>query len=57
MTKLERLLDEYYQVFNESYPLMIVSDIPEEEIIDDIERCIESGVKAEPILYDDEADY
>lgn len=54
---LEEALNDYYEHFGENYPLMITGSVPVDEIIDDIEQCIEKNEKAEEPKYEDEADY
>ncbi len=41
--KLETLLDEYYDVFDENYPLVITDTRSTEEICEDVQKCIDSG--------------
>lgn len=57
MTKLERALQEYMEVFNESYPLVVTMGMSDDEIIDDIEQCIQSGNPAEPPVFEEDVDY
>lgn len=57
MTDLEKALNAYYEHFDENYPLGITGTMSDDEIIDDIERCIESNEKAEDVQYEDDADY
>ena len=44
---LEKALDAYRNHFGEDYPLVITGTASEDEIIDEIERCIETNEKAE----------
>lgn len=57
MSNLDKALDAYYEHFDVNYPLGIAATMSEDEIIDDIERCIETNEKAEDPEYDDNADY
>lgn len=57
MTELEKALNAYMEKFDEPFPLIIVNDLDNEEIIEEIMKCIEKGVPAEPPEYDDNADY
>ena len=50
---LEKALDAYRNHFGEDYPLVITGTTSEDEIIDEIERCIETNEKAEEPEYDD----
>ena len=43
---LEKALDAYRNHFGEDYPLVITGTASEDEIIDEIERCIETNEKA-----------
>lgn len=54
---LEEALTLYYKKFNKNYPLIITSEMSDEEIIDDIEMCIQSGKPAEQPTYEDDVDY
>ena len=54
---LEKALDAYRNHFGENYPLVITGTASEDEIIDEIERCIETNEKAEEPEYDDNEDY
>lgn len=54
---MEEALERYYQQFGENYPLVIVGTKTNEEIIERINRCIETNQpEAEP-EYDDDVDY
>lgn len=57
MTELEKALNAYYEHFNENYPLGITGAMSDDEIIDDIEQCIESNEKALEPEYNEDADY
>lgn len=50
--KFEKALDEYEKMFGENYPLVIVSQMSDEEIIAEIERCIASETPAKGPKYD-----
>ena len=57
MKKLDKALKKYYEHFGENYPLCISGIRNEEELIEDIELCIDTGKTAEPIKYEEELDY
>lgn len=57
MTEFEKALNDYYEHFGENYPLGITGTMLEDEVIDDIEHCIESNEKAVDPEYEDGADY
>ena len=54
---LEEWLNKYYDKFGEDYPLLITTMLSEDEIIEDIRRCIDNNVLAEPLDLDPELDY
>lgn len=54
---LEKALDAYREHFGENYPLLITGTASEDEIIDEIERCIEMNEKAKEPEYEDDVDY
>lgn len=49
----DELLKEYFDTFGQNYPLMITSDVEEDEIIRDIIACIENGEPAKPTEYEE----
>lgn len=57
MDNFDKALNAYFRHFGENYPLGIAATMSEDEIIDDIERCIEADEKAEEPQYEDDADY
>ncbi len=57
MTDLDKVLELYYKRFGENYPLCVSGTRETEEIIADIELCIDSGRPAEPFEYEDDVDY
>ncbi len=57
MNKIDAALNKYYERFGENYPLGISEVRTTDEIISDIERCIETGDKAEEPLYEEYVDY
>ena len=57
MTDLEKALNAYYEHFDENYPLVITTILSNDEIIDDIERCIEANEKAEQPKFENDVDY
>lgn len=56
MSKLEAALDKYYKKFGKNYPLCIWENRTSDEIIADIEVCIDTETKAQEPVYED-ADY
>lgn len=54
---IEKLLNEYYEKFGENYPLSVGDGRSSKEIIKDIKHCIESGEKAESMIYDEDKIY
>lgn len=57
MNRLDAALNKYYECFGESYPLCTSETRTTEEIIEDIELCIDTESKAEEPSYEDDADY
>lgn len=57
MSKLEKALNEYFAHFGENYPLVITYTITDDEVIEDISRCIETNTKAKKPEYEDGVDY
>ena len=57
MSKLDVVLNKYYERFGENYPLCISESRTTDEIISDIEPGIETGDKAEELLYEEYVDY
>lgn len=53
MKTLDEALMAYYNHFDENYPLCIASCETPEEIIDEIEVCIETDKKAKEPVYED----
>ena len=53
MKGLDMALNRYYAEFKENYPLGISETRSEDELIADIELCIDSGHKAEDFPFDD----
>lgn len=54
---MEKALERYYQQFGENYPLMIADTKTDEEIIERINRCIETNQPESEPEYDDNSDY
>lgn len=44
-SRLDVLIDEYFERFGEMYPLVITDMRSEQEVEKDIERCIRTGKK------------
>lgn len=57
MSELDKMLNKYYVKFGENYPLSISGNIDTDEIIADIEFCINTESKAEPPSYEESVDY
>ncbi len=57
MSDLETALDKYYERFEENYPLGISDARTEDEMIADIELCVDTGHKAVGFPYEDDIDY
>lgn len=57
MGRLETLLDVYFKEFGKNYPLSIVGEKSNEEIIADIKDCIENGEPAKEPIYEEGNDY
>ncbi len=57
MTKLEKALQQYMEAFDENYPLIATMEMFDDEIISDIEQCIQSGKLAEPPTFEEDVDY
>lgn len=55
MSKLEELLVQYVEKFNDCFPLVAMT-CTEEEIIDVIEACIATDTPYDP-QYEDDCDY
>ena len=54
---LEKALQSYMNAFDKSYPLVASMEMSDDEIIDDIEQCIQSGTPAEPPTLEEDIDY
>lgn len=50
---LEKAMNDYYEKFGKPYPLMIVDDKTDAEIIKEIEECIKNDKEAEPFEYEE----
>ena len=53
---MEELLNEYRERFDENFPIMLFRGIPEDEVMQSIQKCLSDGKPFEPDL-DTEADY
>ena len=53
---LDKLLDEYQGRFGENFPLMLCRTMEEDEIIKNIQKCLDDDAPYEPEL-NDKADY
>ena len=56
MDKLDKLLDEYQEQFEENFPMMLCRHMDDEEIITIINKCLEENEPYEPEL-DPESNY
>ena len=54
---IEKALQQYMEAFDENYPLVATMGMSDDEIIDDIEQCIQSGTPAEPPAFEEDVDY
>ncbi len=57
MNKLDEALDKYYERFGKKYPLSICQIRTTDEIVADIEFCINTGCKAKEPIYEENIDY
>lgn len=53
---MEELLNEYRERFDENFPIMLFRGIPEDEVMQIIQKCLSDGKPFEADL-DTEADY
>ena len=54
---IEKALQQYIEVFDENYPLVATMGMSDDEIIDEIEQCIQSGKTSEPPEFEEDVDY
>lgn len=54
---MEELLEQYFDVFGDNYPLTPTMQLSNDEIIASIKRCLETHTPAEPMDYDMAYDY
>ena len=52
MDSFDKLLDMYFEKFGENYPLDIVGDLSDDEIMADIRECISSNTPAKEPEYE-----
>lgn len=57
MDKLDSLLYQYWKKFNEAFPIMLTRQMSTEELIENLENCIENNVKYDIGKLDSNADY
>lgn len=50
---MNKKLDEYRKRFNEQFPLMLVMGMDDEDIIEIIDKCLESGEPYDPDISDE----
>lgn len=53
---MEELLNEYRERFDENFPIMLFRGIPEDEVMQSIQKCLSDGKPFEADL-DTEVDY
>lgn len=53
MDSFDKLLDMYFEKFGENYPLDIVGDLSDDEIMADIRECISNNTPAKEPEYDE----
>lgn len=54
---IEQAMDKYLEQFGKPYPLAFGSGMTAEEVITDIQNCINTGKEATPPEYQDDCDY
>lgn len=54
MSKIDKLLDAYWDMFEDMFPTMCYQDETEEEICDRIQQCLDKKQKAKELF---ELDY
>jgi len=57
MKTLDEALEAYYEQFGKNYPLCVSGSRSNEDIIADIEICIDTNTEAEQPIYDEDVDY
>ena len=57
MSEVEKVLREYYEKFGSNYPLGIVSTLTDNQIIERVRKCIDTGKPEKPIEYEEDTDY
>lgn len=57
MANIDKYLKQYRSSFGKNYPVVITGGATEEEIIEDILKCLEENKPAEDPKYDDDALY
>lgn len=57
MALIDDKLDEYREKFGVNYPLAVGMKMREDDVIEHINECIESGEKANEPEYRDDCDY
>lgn len=57
MSRLDEVLNKYQDHFKKKYPLCVTDTRTTEEIIEDIEFCIDTGNEADEPSYEEELDY
>lgn len=45
MDKLDSLLYQYWKKFNETFPTILTRQMPTEELIENLEKCIKNNLK------------
>ena len=57
MKTLDAALEAYYEHFGMNYPLCVSGSCSDDDIIANIELCIDTDTEAEQPVYDEDADY
>ena len=57
MKTLDEALEAYYEQFGKNYPLCVSGNRSNEDIIADIELCIDTNTEVEHPIYDEDVDY
>lgn len=55
--EFKKWLNIYFDVFGENYPILPVDSQTDEEIINNIQKCIETNIPAKEYEYEDGCDY
>lgn len=50
---MNELMEKYAEMFDEQFPLMLCMGMSEDDIMQEIQKCIDSGEPYEPDMGDD----